>query len=43
MIGETQAQTDKMMLYSEGFLNYLKKVFLVAPLFNQSYLKSKPQ
>jgi len=24
MIGETKAQTDKMMLYSDGFLNYVK-------------------
>ncbi len=32
MIGETQAQTDKMMLYSEGFLNYIKKAEN-APLF----------
>ena len=24
MIGETQDQTDKMLLYSEGFLNYVK-------------------
>ena len=26
MIGETQDQTDKMLLYSEGFLNYVKSV-----------------
>ena len=26
MIGETQDQTDKMLLYSEGFLNYVKGV-----------------
>ena len=32
MIGETQEQTNKMMLYSEGFLNYIKKAEN-APLF----------
>jgi len=26
VIGETQNQTDKMLLYSEGFLNYVKSV-----------------
>ena len=25
MLGETKEQTDKMMLYSDGFLNYIKK------------------
>lgn len=32
MIGETQEQTNKMLLYSEGFLNYIKKAEN-APLF----------
>ena len=32
VIGETQDQTDKMLLYSEGFLNYVKKAEN-APLF----------
>jgi hypothetical protein len=32
MIGETQDQTNKMLLYSEGFLNYVKKAEN-APLF----------
>ena len=25
MLGETKEQTDKMILYSDGFLNYIKK------------------